>query len=319
MKIKWEWIAPFFPALLAMTIVTVLDAVGIIDFRFSIHDVDTLIILSGLILTIIAASILLSREAVRQMRVASLRQAQQAYDAERSRFLRRLDHELKNPLTGIRFAVNNIAEAENRDTRQQLKENIHAELTRLNRMVTDLRKIADLSIQKLEISAVNLKDLLEEIYAQAHEETPTNERNLQLNLPEPPQGLPDILGDQDLLLVALYNLVNNALKYTRTGDTIALRAYVEDEMAVIEVRDTGIGISTADLPYIWDELYRSKRVRDIPGSGIGLALVKLVIERHGGKIEVQSQLDQGTTVRVYLPIFPVAESVARLMQPVSNS
>ena len=90
-------------------------------------------------------------------------------------------------------------------------------------------------------------------------------------------------------------------------------------MAVIEVRDTGIGISTTDLPYIWDELYRSERVRDIPGSGIGLALVKLIIERHGGKIEVQSQLDQGTTIRVYLPVFPVAESVTRLMQPVSNS
>jgi two-component system, OmpR family, sensor kinase len=319
MKIKWEWIAPFFPALLAMTIVTVLDAVGIIDFRFSIHDVDTFIILSGFILTIIAASILLSREAVKQMRVTSLRQAQQVYDAERSRFLRRLDHELKNPLMGIQLAINNIAEAENRDTRQQLKGNIQAELTRLNRLVTDLRKIADLSVQKLEISAVNLKDLLEEIYAQAHEETPTNERDLQLNLPEPPQNLPDILGDQDLLLVALYNIVNNALKYTRNGDTIALRAYVENEMAVIEVRDTGIGISTADLPYIWDELYRSKQVRDIPGSGIGLALVKLVIERHGGKIEVQSQLDQGTTVRVYLPIFPVPESVTGLMQPVSNS
>ena len=206
MKIKWEWIAPFFPTLLAMVIVAVLDAVGIIDFSFTIHDVDTLIILSGLIITIILSSIVLSREAVRQMQVTSLRQAQQAYDAERSRFLRRLDHELKNPLTGIRFAVNNIAEAEDRDTRQQLKKNINAELIRLNCMVTDLRKIADLSTQKLEISAVNLKDLLEEIYAQAHEETPTNERNLQLNLPEPPQSLPNILGDQDLLLVAIYNL-----------------------------------------------------------------------------------------------------------------
>jgi two-component system OmpR family sensor kinase len=127
------------------------------------------------------------------------------------------------------------------------------------------------------------------------------------------------MGDQDLLLVAIYNLVNNALKYTGTGDTVAVRAFVEDEMAVIEVRDEGIGISPADLPYIWDELYRSERVRDIPGSGIGLALVKLIIERHGGKIEVQSQLDQGTTVRVYLPTVLMVDPVIRLMPSVSNS
>jgi two-component system OmpR family sensor kinase len=319
MKIKWEWIAPFFPTLLAVVIVTVLDSFGIIDFNFSIHDLDTLIILSALILTILASSILLSREAVKKMRVTSLRQAQREYNAERSRFLRRLDHELKNPLMGIKLAVNNIADAEDKDARQRLKKNINAELTRLNRMVIDLRKIADLSTQKLEVSAVNLKELLEEIYAQAHEETPTNERNLQLNLPEPPQSLPTIMGDQDLLLVAIYNLLTNALRYTRAGDTVALCAFVQDETVVIEVRDTGIGISAADLPYIWDELYRSERVRDIPGSGIGLALVKLIIERHDGKIEVQSQLDQGTTMRVYLPTIPVAEPVPKSVQPVSIS
>jgi two-component system OmpR family sensor kinase len=319
MKIRWEWIAPFFPTLLAMVIVTVLDAVGIIDFSFTIHDADTFIIFGGLILTIIASSILLSHETVKQMRVTSLHEAQQAYDSERRRFLRRLDHELKNPLMGIRLAVNNIAEAENRDTRQRLKENINAELTRLNRIVTDLRKIADLSTQKLEISTVDLNKLLEDIYAQAHEETTTNRRDLQLDLPEPPQSLPNIMGDQDLLLVAIYNLVNNALKYTGTGDTVAVRAFVEDEMAVIEVRDEGIGISPADLPYIWDELYRSERVRDIPGSGIGLALVRLIIERHRGKIEVQSQLDQGTTVRVYLPTMLAVDPAMRLMPSVSNS
>jgi two-component system, OmpR family, sensor kinase len=88
---------------------------------------------------------------------------------------------------------------------------------------------------------------------------------------------------------------------------------------VIEVRDTGTGISPTDLPYIWDELYRSERVRDISGSGIGLALVKLIIERHGGNIDVQSQLDQGTTVRVYLPIFLVAAPATKPTQPVSNS
>ncbi len=318
MKIKWDWIAPFFPALLAVVIVTALDALRIIRFRFSHEDLDTIIIFLGLILTIVIASVLLSREAVRQMRLVSLRQAQEEYATERSRFLRRLDHELKNPLTGIRLAVNNIAEADDRETRQRLKANIHTELTRLNRIVIDLRKIADLSTQKLELSSVNLRDLLEEVFAQAREENPTNERDLQLRLPEPTQTLPNVLGDQDLLLVAVYNLLNNALKYTRPGGMVTLSALVQGETVMVEVCDTGIGIAAAELPFIWDELYRSERVRDIPGSGIGLALVKLIVERHGGMIDVQSQIDQGTTMRVYLPVIPAVESVTKRMQPVSN-
>ncbi len=95
MPIKWEWIAPFFPALLGVVIVTVLDALGIIKFNFSIHVVGSLIIMTGLMGTIILASILLSREAVKQMQRVSLRQARQEDAVERNRFLRRLDHELK--------------------------------------------------------------------------------------------------------------------------------------------------------------------------------------------------------------------------------
>jgi two-component system OmpR family sensor kinase len=318
MKIRWEWIAPFVPTVLAMVIVTALDAVGIIDFGFSRHDADTFILLGGLILTIIIVSILTSRETARQMQITSLRQAQQIYDAERSRFLRRLDHELKNPLTGITLAVANLDTIEDPEARERIHDTIQLQVMRMSRVVTDLRKVADLSTRPLEVSVVNLEDLLGEILAQAHEET-ANERDLQLHLPEPPQSLPSILGDQDLLLVALYNLLNNALKYTRQGDTIALCACVEDNMAVIEIRDTGIGISPTDLPFIWDELYRSEQVRDILGSGIGLALVKLIIEHHDGKIEVQSQLDQGTIVRVYLPIPLAVEPVTNLAQPVSDS
>jgi len=153
---------------------------------------------------------------------------------------------------------------------------------------------------------VDLTALLQEVYAQAHEESPANEHNLQVALPDPPKSLSKIMGDQDLLLVAFYNLVNNALKYTRASDTITLRAAVEEEMVVIEVCDTGMGIGPAELPYIWDELYRSEQVRHIPGSGIGLALVKVLIERHGGSIEVQSQLQHGTTMRVYLPTLSLA-------------
>lgn len=317
MKVRWEWIVPFVPALIGVVAVTVLDSLGIVQFNFAVDDLDSIIILTGLIITIILSSVLVSRQAVKQMRLVSLKQAQQEYNAERSRFLRRLDHELKNPLMGIQLALTSIADEEDSESRQKNRDGVERQLKRVSRLVTDLRKVADLGLQNLELFPLDLTDLLQEVYAQAVEETPVNARDLRFKLPEPAQRLAVIFGDRDLLLVAFYNLLSNALKYTRNGDTVELRAYIQDEAAVIEVRDTGIGIASTDLPYIWDELYRCEQVREIPGSGIGLALVKLVVERHNGKIEVESQLDQGTTMRIYLPTMPVAEPVMGLMKPVS--
>lgn len=100
--------------------------------------------------------------------------------------------------------------------------------------------------------------------------------------------------------------MNNAVKYSRPGGRVAIRAFTQDENVVIEVTDTGIGISPEDLPYIWDELYRSETVREIPGSGVGLSLVRLIVERHGGTVAVHSQLDQGTTMQVLLPLLPAS-------------
>ena len=112
------------------------------------------------------------------------------------------------------------------------------------------------------------------------------------------------MGDRDLLELALYNLVENALKYSRQNDIIEIRAVEDGRRVQIEVADNGSGIPKDDLPRVFDELYRGSNAQGLEGSGLGLALVRRVIERHGGEISVRSRQgeQQGTVFRAVLPI-----------------
>jgi two-component system OmpR family sensor kinase len=105
-----------------------------------------------------------------------------------------------------------------------------------------------------------------------------------------------------LLSLALLNLVDNAMKYTAPGDRIEVRARESAGWVVVEVADTGPGISPADLDHIWEELYRGADSRSVPGSGLGLALVRAVVERHGGSVDTETRLGSGTVMRVQLPV-----------------
>ena len=100
----------------------------------------------------------------------------------------------------------------------------------------------------------------------------------------------------------MYNLLSNAIKFTGTGDTIEVRAFEDGRMVVVEVADTGPGIAQEDIAHVWEELYRGKGARGIPGSGLGLALVHAITLRHGGQTGLRSREGQGTVFSVQLPI-----------------
>ena len=119
-----------------------------------------------------------------------------------------------------------------------------------------------------------------------------------------PWPVAPVSGDHDLLVLAFRNLLDNALKFTRVSDQIEVRATEDGRMAVVEVADTGPGIPSEDLPHIFEELYRGHNAQDIPGSGLGLALVQRIVELHGGEISVRSREGQGTVVTVRLPLAP---------------
>jgi two-component system OmpR family sensor kinase len=121
-------------------------------------------------------------------------------------------------------------------------------------------------------------------------------------VPQAPWPLPQVPGDNDLLLLALHNLLDNALKFSRKGDTIEVRAFEDGQSVVVEVADTGPGVPAGELPHVWEELYRGVGARGVPGSGLGLALVRAIVERHGGQVSVRSREGQGTVFGVRLQV-----------------
>lgn len=228
--------------------------------------------------------------------------AQQEVAADRRRFLRRLDHELKNPLTAIRTGLANVADAPTQEARQEALETVQTQALRLSRLTADLRKIADLETRPLEYAPVNLAELLTDVVEAATDLPQTADTKINLSIPQAPWPLPAIPGDRDLLFLALYNLLDNALKYTPTGGTIEIRGRENGRFVTIEVADTGPGIPPEEIGQVWNELYRGRGARGVSGSGLGLSLVRAIVERHQGQVELHSRPGQGTLVTLSLPI-----------------
>ena len=240
-----------------------------------------------------------------QNKLHETRQQQEIKAAEdRRRFLQRLDHELKNPLTAIQAGLANLGETPD----MPILESVQAQTNRLSRLVSDLRKLADLETRPLEQSPVSIAEILQTLVELAQDRIASLDGSqdsgikISLSVPQAPWPLPEVSGDYDLLLLALHNLLDNALKFARPGDTVEVRAFEDGTSVVVEVADTGQGIQAEEIPHVWQELYRGKGARGVPGSGLGLALVRAIVERHAGEASLRSRAGQGTVVGVRLPI-----------------
>lgn len=304
---KWKRIAILIPSVLGI-LANIFLTLGVFEnpvFFFkkepSVYfrvDLGTLFLFIGLSLTILLGAG--AALADWSQRIENQGQARAA--AERRRFLRRLDHELKNPLTAIRAGLANLAEAQSPETRQDALESVETQALRLSRLSTDLRKLAELETRPLERDHVDIANLLQEAFTIAQDNAGAEERHLTLTIPQAPWPLPKILGDQDLLFLAIHNLLDNALKFTNPGNTIEVRAYEDGSYVVLEFADTGPGIRKDEVPHVWEELYRGKGARGVSGSGIGLALVRAIADRHGGHVSLRSRAGQGTVFSLRLPI-----------------
>ena len=128
-----------------------------------------------------------------------------------------------------------------------------------------------------------------------------------------PEDLPPIRADETRLQEILYNLLDNAVKYSREGGEIRLRARKRDGEIVISVGDTGVGIRQEDLPRIFERFYRADkaRSREVGGTGLGLSIVKHIAQLHGGSVEAESEPGQGTTIRVVIPMVAAPATVTQ--------
>ena len=225
-------------------------------------------------------------------------------EQNRRNFLRRLDHEIKNPLTGMRAALVNLQEAQSKDERIRAAENASRAVTRLTRLLSDLRKLSDLGERPIEQSRVDVPDLLQDVVDAAHVLPVYDGREVSLLIPKVPSPFPCVVGDRDLLVLAVYNLVENALKFTGDEDSVEVRVSEDGQVIVIEVADSGVGIPVEDVPKIFEELYRGSNARSTEGSGLGLALVRRIVDLHNGQIHVRSsQIEpRGTVFTIRLPV-----------------
>jgi signal transduction histidine kinase len=128
-----------------------------------------------------------------------------------------------------------------------------------------------------------------------------------LNFDMPPK-LPVIQGDRDKLAISLHNLLGNAIKYSSSGGEVTVLVSAEDGKLSVMFKDKGIGINKEELDKVFERFYRAKdsRVSEITGTGLGLPIAREIVRRHGGDIDANSELDQGSTFTINLPYKPEA-------------
>ena len=283
-------------------------------------------VIAGLLGTALVAVAVLARRrtaaaaaaAAAAAREAAVRQAAEEASRDRLRFFMRLDHELKNPLTAIRAGLANIEQTgglvlAGAGTAAALA-SVSVQADRIARLVGDLRKLADLETQRIETAPVDLTSLLDEVADAVTEIPAARERVIRVTVPRAPWPLPLVEGDRDLLFIAVQNLVANAVKFSAPGDTVEVRASEDGDALLLEVADTGAGIPADEIGQVWQELARGRAARSLPGTGIGLALVRVIVIRHGGQVAIRSRAGQGTVVGIRLP----ARDRARIAPPVAG-
>ena len=243
----------------------------------------------------------------RRRRDAELRrlrlQVQEEARMQHRQFLRRLDHELKNPLTAVRAAVADASQGASPAIAVNL-EVVDAQSRRMSRLLTDLRKLAELEAAPLDLEDVDLAETVQDAVTAVIEEAAGRGAavRIRLDLPSVPWPLPHVRGDGDLLYSAVYNVVSNAAKYTPAGGAVEVRGREEGGTATIEVADTGIGVPEREMGLVFRELGRAGNARALPGSGLGLPLVRTIAQRHGGTVGMTSREGVGTRVWLVLPV-----------------
>ena len=264
-----------------------------------------LTLVSGIVIGGIAGIAIGTRDRAHRARSqahqAGLDAATSHEQAAHRRFVARLDHELKNPVTAIRAASASLTPADAQQA--ELLATIDAQSARIASLVSDLRRVGDVENVSMELTAVDLAqvitDAVEDVTLAAAASGVS--REISVALPKAPWPLPRVRGDADLLHLALSNVVGNAVKVSPADSVVEVRGTEHNGWVEIEVADTGLGVAAEDLETVFDELARGRTTRHLPGSGIGLSLVRVVIARHGGAVEMRSREGRGTAVVVRLP------------------
>lgn len=227
----------------------------------------------------------------------------QKLDKIRDDFLANVSHELKTPLTVVQGFLEALQDGLiNEGGRQKYYSVMYDETIHMNRLVDDILNLIKLENKEIVISKhpISVEPLLHKVAFKFKQKVMEKNIKIDVNVKD---GLPKVYADPDRLEQILNNILQNAVNFTEEGQ-IKIDAEKDDSFVLITIADTGVGISQEDQELIWERFFKVDRGRSkkYKGTGLGLAIVKELIELHQGKITVNSELNKGTTFKIWIPI-----------------
>ena len=225
-------------------------------------------------------------------------------DSMKSEFVATVSHDLRSPLTLMRgYATMLEMVGELNEQQQGYVRKIISGVENMSRLVNNLLDLGRIEIGVgLQVEYVTVLDIIERVTSAL--QLQASQKNIALKV-ELPKDMPHAVeADQALLHQAVYNLVENAIKYTPDEGRVTIRTLSQPGYLIFAVEDSGLGISTEDLPHLFEKFYRGKQreTRSQPGSGLGLAIVHSVATNHGGRVWVDSVVGKGSTFYLQIPL-----------------
>lgn len=236
---------------------------------------------------------------------------QQKLDNMRKEFVANVSHELRTPLTTVKSYTETLLDGaiDDKDVAVQFLNVMEKETDRMTNLVQDLLELSriDNRQMQLNLSPIDIRSIAEDTIEAQTIHAKKKGHKLLLEYEEDKDYM--ILGDSARIRQILHNIISNAIKYSIDPGTITMRLYKNDDI-VIQLQDTGIGISEPDLHRIFERFYRvdKARSRNLGGTGLGLAIAKEMVELHGGKIKMTSKVGKGTTVTIRFQSLPEKKS-----------
>lgn len=236
---------------------------------------------------------------------------QREIDRMKSDFISSVSHELRTPLTSIKAYTETMLDDPNmaQQTRQEFLQIINEESDRLTDLINGILDISKVEAGTIEIirKPINVASVAKRAAESLEYLAGKKKIRLQTDIEE---HLPELLGDENKIYSMITNLINNAIKFTPENGTVSVSAKLVNKELVVKVSDTGMGIPKDDLHKIFGRFYRVHRPgKQIQGTGLGLAIVKEIVIKHEGRIDVESELEKGSTFTIYLPVAAQTVSV----------
>lgn len=251
-----------------------------------------------------------SRDEVGQLAAAFNRMSAELENLEQSRrdLVANVSHELKTPITAIRAHLENLLDGVERPDPKTL-EVMLGQTERLGRLIEQLLELSHLESGDVPLlrEEVPLAPLVSEVLSEIDVSRSEHGVAVQSHVPA---DLPPVQADRERVHQVLFNLLDNAVRFTPTGGAVTVSAERHDGSVEVRVADTGVGIAPEHLPRLFERFYRvdSARSREDGGTGIGLAIARSVVEAHGGHIHAESEMGNGSVFTFDLPVAPAAKN-----------